>query len=49
MSYALVLAGLAAFGFILKLLVVEKELFPGGKNKFCAAIYALQNLILEFH
>jgi hypothetical protein len=49
MGYAFVLAGLAAFGFILELLVVKEELLPRRKDKFSAAIYALKNLILEFH
>jgi hypothetical protein len=34
MGYAFVLAGLAAFGFILELLVVKEELLPRRKNKF---------------
>ena len=48
-GYAFILASLAALGFILELLVVKEELFPGRKDKFSAAIYALKNLILEFH
>jgi hypothetical protein len=49
MGYPLVLATFAAFGFILELLVVKEELLPRRKNKFSAAIYTLENLILEFH
>jgi hypothetical protein len=46
---ALGLAGFAALGFVLKLFVVEKKLFPGGKDKVSAAIDAGQYLILKFH
>jgi hypothetical protein len=40
-SNSLALAGLAAFGFILELFIVEKKLFPSGKDKLCTAICAL--------
>lgn len=40
---------LATFGFVLKLLVVEKQLFPSGKDEVRAAVHALQHLVLEFH
>jgi hypothetical protein len=40
---------LAAFGFVLELLIVEEQLFAGGKDKICTAIDTLQNLVLEFH
>jgi len=46
---ALGLAGLAALGLVLELLVVEEKLFPGGEDKVCAAIDALQHLVLKFH
>jgi hypothetical protein len=43
------LADLAPFGQIFKLLVVEETLFPGSEHKILAAIYTLQYLVLEFH
>jgi hypothetical protein len=43
------LADLAPFGQVFKLLVVEENLFPGGEHKILAAIYTLQYLVLEFH
>jgi hypothetical protein len=42
-------AGLAPFGFVSELLIVEEQLLPGGKNEIRAAVNALQHLILEFH
>ena len=42
-------ARLAAFGFVLKLLVVEKQLFSGRKNEIGSAVDALEYLVLEFH
>jgi hypothetical protein len=46
---ALGLAGFAALGLVLELFVVEKQLFPGGKNEVGAAVDAGQYLILKFH
>jgi hypothetical protein len=43
------LAILTALGFVLELFVVEKQLLTGGKNEVGAAIYTLENLVLEFH
>jgi hypothetical protein len=43
------LAGLTALGLVLKLFVVEKQLFPGGKNEVSAAVDAGQYPILKFH
>ena len=43
------LAGLAALGLVLELLVVEEELFAGGENEIGTAVDALERLILEFH
>ena len=43
------LTGFTALGLVLKLFVVEKQLFPGSKNEFSAAIDAGQYLILKFH
>jgi hypothetical protein len=40
---------LAALGLVLKLLVVEKKLFPGRKYELCSAVNALEDPILEFH
>ena len=48
-GHALGLAGLTAFGLILELFVVEKELFPGGKDEVGAAVDAGQYLVLKFH
>ena len=46
---ALGLAGFTTFGLVLELFVVEKQLFPGGKDKVSAAVDAGQYLILKFH
>jgi hypothetical protein len=46
---ALALAVLAAFGFVLELLVVEEKLFARCEHKVRATIDALQNLVLVFH
>jgi hypothetical protein len=48
-GYALGLAGPTALGLVLELFVVEKQLFPGGKDKVGAAVDAGQYLILKFH
>ena len=42
-------AGFAALGLVLKLLVVEKKLFPGRKYELRSAVNALEDPILEFH
>jgi hypothetical protein len=47
--YSLAFAVLAAFGFVLELLVVEKQLFTGCEHEIRATIDALQNLVLVFH
>jgi hypothetical protein len=46
---ALRLAVLATLGFVLKLFIVEEELFASGKNEVVTAIHALQVSVLEFH
>jgi hypothetical protein len=46
---ALAFAAFTAFRFVLKLLVVEEELFPGSEDEIGATIYTLENLILELH
>ena len=46
---ALGLAGLTTLGLVLELLIVKKQLFPGGKHKVSAAVDAGQCLILKFH
>jgi hypothetical protein len=43
------LAGFATFRFVLELLVVEEQLFTSCKHEVGAAVYTLQNLVLEFH
>jgi hypothetical protein len=48
-GHAFGFASLTTLGLVLKVLVVEKQLFPGGKHKFGAAIDAGQYLILKFH
>jgi hypothetical protein len=48
-GYALGLAGFTTLGFVPELFVVEKLLFPGGKDKLVAAVDACQYLILKFH
>lgn len=45
----LALAVFAAFWLVLELFIVEEELFTCGEDEICAAIHALQNLILELH
>ena len=45
----LAFAVFAAFGFVLKLLIVKEELFPGGEDEVGAAVYTLENLVLELH
>ena len=46
---AFAFAGLAAFGFVLELFVVEEKLFAGGKNEIGPTINALEGPILKFH
>jgi len=48
-GHALALASLAAFGFVLELLVVEEKLFTRREHEIRATIDALQNLVLVFH
>jgi hypothetical protein len=48
-GHALGLAGFAALGFVLELLVVEEQLFARGKNKLGATVDAGQYLVLKFH
>jgi hypothetical protein len=43
------LADLAPFGQVSKLLVVEENLLPGSEHKILAAVYTLQYFVLEFH
>ena len=47
--HALGLAGLAAFGLVLKALIGEKHLFAGRKYKLGATLRAFQNLVMVFH
>ena len=48
-GHSLALAVLAAFGFVLELLVVEKQLFTRCEHKIRATIDTFQNLVLVFH
>ena len=48
-GHALGLAGFAALGLVPELLVVEKQLFPGGECKLPTAVDALEYLVLKFH
>jgi len=43
------LTGLAPFGFVLELFVVEEQLFSGREHEVGPAIDALEYLVLEFH
>ena len=45
----LVLAILAALGFVLELFVVEEKLFARGEHEIGTAVNALQHPVLEFH
>src|SRR4030088_1710196 len=36
-------------GFIIELLVVKKQLFPGGEDEISPAVDTLQHLVLKFH
>ena len=42
-------ACLTALGFILELLVMEKQLLARGEDEVCAAVNTLQHPVLEFH
>ena len=46
-TLALGLAGLAALGFVLEILVVEEVLFSRCEYEICSAIYALENAVLK--
>jgi hypothetical protein len=48
-GHSLALAVLAAFGFVLELLIMEEKLFTRCEHEIRATIYALQNLVLVFH
>jgi hypothetical protein len=48
-GYSLRLAGLAPFGFVFELLVVEEKLLAGGENEITPAVDALQYLVLKLH
>jgi hypothetical protein len=47
--YPFTFAVFAAFGFVLELLVVKKQLFARREHEVRATIHALQLLVLEFH
>lgn len=42
-------AVLASLGFVLELLIMEEQLFPGCEYEIRTTIHTLQNLVLEFH
>ena len=46
-TLALRLARLAAFGFVLEILIVKKVLLPRGKNEVRSAIYTFEDAILK--
>lgn len=46
---ALHLARFAALGFVLELFIVKEELFASSEEKLRAAVYTLQQPVLEFH
>jgi hypothetical protein len=48
-GYPLVLASLAAFRFVLELLVVKEKLFPGSENEITSTVDALEHLVLKIH
>jgi len=41
------LAVLAAFGFVLKILIVEEMLFSRSKYEICSAVYTLEDAVLK--
>ena len=45
----LALTCLAAFGFVLELLVVKEKLFPGREDEIGPTVDTLQHLVLKFH
>jgi hypothetical protein len=47
--HSLALAVFAAFGFVLELFIVEKQLFTRGEHEIRTTIDTLQNLVLVFH
>jgi hypothetical protein len=46
---ALGFAAFAPLGFVLELLIVEEQLFPGREDEIGAAVNTVQHLVLEFH
>jgi hypothetical protein len=46
---ALGLTALATLGFVLKLFIVEKKLFPSREDELAPAINTLEHLVLKFH
>jgi len=43
------LAGLATFGIVAELLLLEKQLLSGGEGEFAAAIDAFENFVGKLH
>jgi hypothetical protein len=48
-GHTLGLAGLTALGLVLELLIVEEQLFTGGKYEAGATVDAGEYLVLKFH
>ena len=48
-GYALALAGLASFRFVLELLIVKEKLFPGSENEVTSGVNTLDHLVLKIH
>ena len=42
-------AGLAAFRFVLELLIMKEKLFPGSENEIIPTVYALEHFVLKIH
>ena len=43
------LTSFATLGFVLKLLVVKKKLFPGSEDEITPTVDTFQHLVLKFH
>jgi hypothetical protein len=48
-GYALGLASLATFRFVLELLIMKEKLFPGSENEIIPTVYALEHFVLKIH
>ena len=43
------LAGLAAFRFVLELLIMKEKLFPSRENEIIPTVNTFEHLVLKFH